>query len=701
MVTTRNSAAPTTPWTTRVRQEMNALPRESRDTLFLLLVVGWVMLPLLDVLPLWATALAAGALLWRGWLAWHARPLPGRWWLLGMLLAVIAGTLLTHKTVLGRDAGVTLTTLLLALKTLELRARRDAFVIFFLSFFTMLTNFFFSQSLLTAASMVVGLLGLLTALVNAHKPVGKPPLRESARTAGTMVLLGAPIVAALFIFFPRLAPLWGTPSDTSTGRTGLSSTMQVGNVAQLALDETVALRVRFANNVVPPQQQLYFRGPVLGHFNGLEWKAMSSAPGGMWRVPPPADLQVSGEGVRYQVTQEPHQLPWALLLEATPEAPELPGRRLTMTPDLQWISNRPFSELVRFEVTSYPEFRHGPLEMTPALRAFTELPPGYNPRTLQLAADMRTDPALAGADTAALVNAAMLRLRTGGYTYTLEPGVSGQHSADEFWFDTKAGFCEHIASAFVVLMRALDIPSRIVTGYQGGELNGVDGYWTVRQADAHAWTEVWEAGKGWVRVDPTSAVAPGRIGAAQRLQAPRGAVGNAINNVVGAGLIAGLRSAWEAVNNGWNQWVLNYTQTSQVNLLKKLGFESPSWEDLLRVLAGLVAAAALLGVAWARWERHRQDPWLRLLEQARQRLQDAGLELGHSTPARSMAQAARQQFGDAAAPAAAWLLRLEALRYAPGGDNTAQGTAYSTHATRALQALRREFHQLAWPARPR
>ena len=696
MVTTRNSAAPTTPWTTRVRQEMNALPRESRDTLFLLLVVGWVMLPLLDVLPLWATALAAGALLWRGWLAWHARPLPGRWWLLGMLLAVIAGTLLTHKTVLGRDAGVTLTTLLLALKTLELRARRDAFVIFFLSFFTMLTNFFFSQSLLTAASMVVGLLGLLTALVNAHKPVGKPPLRESARTAGTMVLLGAPIVAALFIFFPRLAPLWGTPSDTSTGRTGLSSTMQVGNVAQLALDETVALRVRFANNVVPPQQQLYFRGPVLGHFNGLEWKAMSSAPGGMWRVPPPADLQVSGEGVRYQVTQEPHQLPWALLLEATPEAPELPGRRLTMTPDLQWISNRPFSELVRFEVTSYPEFRHGPLEMTPALRAFTELPPGYNPRTLQLATDMRADPALAGADTAALVNAAMLRLRTGGYTYTLEPGVSGQHSADEFWFDTKAGFCEHIASAFVVLMRALDIPSRIVTGYQGGELNGVDGYWTVRQADAHAWTEVWEAGKGWVRVDPTSAVAPGRIGAAQRLQAPRGAVGNAINNVVGAGLIAGLRSAWEAVNNGWNQWVLNYTQTSQVNLLKKLGFESPSWEDLLRVLAGLVAAAALLGVAWARWERHRQDPWLRLLEQARQRLQDAGLELGHSTPARSMAQAARQQFGDAAAPAADWLLRLEALRYAQGGDNTAQAAAASS----PLKALRREFHQLRWPARP-
>jgi len=231
MVTTTNPSAPTTPWTTRVRQEMNALPRESRDTLFLLLVVGWVMLPQLNVLPLWATALAGGCLLWRGWLAWHTRPLPGRWWLLGMLLAAIAGTLLTHKTVLGRDAGVTLTTLLLALKTLELRARRDAFVIFFLGFFTMLTNFFFSQSLLTAAAMLIALLGLLTALVNAHLVVGRPPLTTALKTASWMALLGAPIMAVLFVLFPRLAPLWGIPSDAMSGRSGLSATMQVGNIA--------------------------------------------------------------------------------------------------------------------------------------------------------------------------------------------------------------------------------------------------------------------------------------------------------------------------------------------------------------------------------------------------------------------------------------------------------------------------------------
>ena len=675
-----------------LRQKLGALPRDSRDTLFLLAVVGWILLPQVNALPVWASVLAYGVLLWRGWLAWHARPLPGRWWLLAALAVAVAGTLFTHKTILGRDAGLTLVTMLLALKTLELRARRDAFVVFFLGFFAMLGNFFFSQSLLTAGAMVIGLLGLLTALVNAHMPVGKPPLSESARMAGKMVLLGAPIMAALFVLFPRMGPLWGAPNDTSTGRSGLSPTMQMGNIAKLALDDSIALRVRFdlPGGGAPPSWQLYFRGPVLGSFDGREWRSLSAPPDGMQRVQPPADLVVSGPGIRYEVTMEPNQYPWVLAMDAAQEAPDLPGRRVRMAPDLQWFTNRPISELVRYQATSYADFRHGPLQMTPQLRVFTELPAGYNPRTLQLAADMRRDPALAQADTATLVDAAMEKLRTGGFSYTLEPGVYGQHAADEFWFDRKEGFCEHIASSFVVLMRALDIPARIVTGYQGGDLNSVDGFWTLRQSDAHAWAEVWQAGKGWVRVDPTAAVAPGRIGVAGRLQAPRGVVGNAFATMVSPTVLASIRAGWEALNNGWNQWVLNYAQTSQINLLKKIGFTAPSWEDLLRVLAGLVAGVALVAVVWARWERSRRDPWLQLLDQARQRLQAAGLPLGPAVPARSMAQQARQHFGDAAAPASHWLLQLEMLRYAPGGENSA-------HTSRTLATLRREFHQLSWP----
>jgi transglutaminase-like putative cysteine protease len=664
---------------------LNALPRDSRDTLFLLLVIGWVILPQVAKLPLWCSALAGAVLVWRGWLAVASRPLPGKWWLLGLLAVTVAATFATHRTLLGRDAGVTLIVVLLALKTLELRARRDAFAIFFLGFFTMLTNFFFSQSLPTAAAMLVALLGLLTALVNAHMPVGRPPLAQAARTAGWMALLGAPIMAVLFVLFPRLAPLWGIPSDAMSGRSGLSASMQVGSMASLALDETIAMRVKF-DGPPPSQGDLYFRGPVLSAFDGREWRPLRSRLGSPFSpvVPGTAQLDVLGEPVRYEVTLEPNNRPWVLVLDAAMKTPTVPGMRAVMTSELQWVANRPVTDLLRYGAESHLVFRHGPRTSAAAVPPqYIALPPGFNPRTLALADELRREPRLAAGGPAALVQAALDRLRTGNYQYTLEPGVYGAHSADEFWFDRKEGFCEHIASAFVVLMRAMDIPARIVTGYQGGERNPVDGYWIVRQSDAHAWTEVWLSGRGWVRVDPTSAVAPGRTAAFQRLQAPRGAFATALNNVT-PDFAAGLRSAWDALNNGWNQWVLNYTQSKQLELLKDLGFPSPSWVDLSFVLLALLVVVAMCVAAWTLWERREHDPWLRLLARVRSRLAEAGMELPPAAPPRQIATLVTGRFGNSAQALADWLLKLESQRYArtPGAG---------------LGALQREFNHLAWP----
>jgi len=667
-----------------VLNTLRNLPRDGRDTLFLLAVIAWVLAPQVGRLPAWCSALAAGVLLWRGWLAVQARPLPGKWWLITLLALTIGATWWTHRTLLGREAGVTLIVVLLALKTLELRARRDAFVVFFLGFFTMLTGFFQSQSLLTAGLMLVGLLGLLTALVNAHMPVGRPSLLLAARTAGGMALLGAPIMVVLFMLFPRMAPLWGIPADAMSGRSGLSSTMQVGNLAKLALDETIAMRIRF-EGPPPPQSDLYFRGPVLSTFDGREWRALESAT--LSRFNSASGLEVAGTPVRYEVTMEPNNRPWLLLMDAAPRAPELPEMKAGMTNELQWFVNRPLTDITRYSVESYTTFRHGAQLQARQLLDYVALPRGFNPRTLQLAADLRRDPRYAQADAATLADALMERLRTGGYTYTLEPGVSGTHAADEFWFDTKLGFCEHIASAFVVLMRAMDVPARVVTGYQGGERNSVDGYWTVRQSDAHAWAEVWQSGRGWLRVDPTSAVAPGRTGAAQRLQAPQGAMASAFTGALGTfspTLLANARAAWEALNNAWNQRVLNYTQSRQFDLLKALGFTSPSWEDLSYVLIAIVVAVSLAGAGWAMWERTQHDPWLRLLQRVRRRLLDAGLALPAASPPRQMAAQVQQRFGPAAAALHDWLLRLEAQRYAR--DPAA-----------SLATLRREYHQLAWP----
>ena len=664
------------------------LPRDGRDTLFLLAVIAWVILPQIGNLPVWCSLLAAGVLLWRGWLAWTARPLPSRWWLAVLLVLTIGATLFTHRTLLGRDAGVTLIVVLLTLKTLELRARRDAFVVFFLSFFTMLTNFFFSQSLLTAAAMLVAMLGLLTALVNAHMPVGKPPLMQAAKTASWMALLGAPIMAVLFVLFPRLAPLWGIPSDGMTGRSGLSASMQVGTIASLALDDSIAMRVRF-EGPRPLQSELYFRGPVLSTFDGREWRPLRS--GFPQRMQMPANLQTSGSALRYQVTLEPNNRPWLLVLDASAMQPALPGYSLSMTPELQWVADRPIADIVRYSAQSHVDFRHGPLRASANLQDFVDLPPGFNPRTLALAAELRRDPRYAGAGAPQLIEAVLNRLRTGGYGYTLDPGVFGQHTADEFWFDRKEGFCEHIASSFVVLMRALDVPARIVTGYQGGEQNAIDGFWIVRQRDAHAWAEVWVAGQGWVRVDPTSAVSPSRTGSFQRLQVPQGVLANALTGVVSPAFALNMRAMWDAMNNGWNQWVLNYTQGKQLDLLKNIGFESPGWEDLGYLLIGIIVALSLLGAAWTLWERSRHDPWLRLLEKAAVQLQKSGLTVPPNSGPRQLARLLLDRYGSADAQTRAlsdWLLRLERFRYAPtGADRDAP----------RLVTLQRELKQISWP----
>lgn len=664
------------------RARLAALPRDTRDTLFLLLVIGWVVLPHGGHLPWWCSLLAAGVLAWRASLAVRGRPLPGRAWLVVLVALALLGTWHSHRTLLGRDAGVTLIVALLALKTLELRAKRDAFVVFFLGFFTMLTNFFFSQSLAVAGAMLVGLLGLLTALVNAHLPVGRPPLAQAARTAGWMALLGAPVMAVLFVLFPRFAPLWGIPGDAMSGRSGLSAQMQIGNMADLVLDDSIALRVRF-EGPPPAQQDLYFRGPVFSDFDGREWRPLLPRLG--TRFPPVrlADPQLVGLAapLRYELTLEPSNRPWLLTLDAPVEPPQAPGMDVAMTDDLQWITSRPVVDLLRYRASSHVIFKHGPARRALVLPEYTQLPPGFNPRTLALGAQLRSENP--DATPSALVQAALEKLRSGGYTYTLSPGVYGEHTADEFWFDRKEGFCEHIASAFAVLMRGLNIPARVVTGYQGGEPNPVDGYWVVRQSDAHAWTEVWLDGRGWVRIDPTSVVAPGRTGSFQRLARPQGVLGAAMQTV-SPNLWAALRASWEAMNNGWNQWILNYTQSRQLNMLRNLGFSSPSWEDLSRVLIAIVVVVALAGALWSWWDRLQHDPWLRLLGRARKRLRDAGLDVGNTEAPRTIAGKVGDRFGPAARELEQWLLKLEAQRYGRTPPSS-------------LAALRREFHQIPWP----
>jgi len=650
--TTSNAARPS------ILAAWQRLPRDARDTLFMLFVIGWTVLPHIGHLPAWCSLLTLTVLLWRAQLAVSNAALPGRWVLIAVLMVAAGLTLWSFRTLLGKEPGVTMVVVLMALKTLELRARRDAFVVFFLGFFIVLTHFLYSQSLLVALAMLVSVWGLLTALVLVHMPVGQPSLRQASTLAARTALWGAPIMALLFVLFPRIGPLWGVPQD-GLAKTGLSNTMRMGAFAELANDDGIALRVRF-DGPVPQPEAMYFRGPVLTQFDGVEWRVSNFD--GFASLRAPANLRVRGEPTRYEMTLEPLRLNSLPLLEATGTAPVIEGYRTLALPDLQWVVNRPVTERLRFSAEAWPTFNHGPVTASPALREHVELPPGYNPRTLAWAAALRRDPANANADARALAAVLMNHIRTQGYSYTVAPGEYGRDAVDEFWLDRREGFCEHFASAFVVVMRALDVPARIVTGFQGTDPTPIDGYYTVRQSSAHAWAEYWQPGIGWVRADPTAAVAPDRINRGRRLAPPPGLVAGALGNV-SPELLESLRSGWEAVNNRWNQWVLNYSRGQQIDMLKNLGIDAPNWADLALLLIGTLSALALAGAAWAWWDHHRIDPWVRQMDRLRGALRQRGLDSAAHEAPRALAARIRARFGAQGDTLVALLDTLEQQRY--------------------------------------
>lgn len=643
------------------------LPREARDTLFLLAVIGWTVLPHLSHLPWWCGALSGLVLLWRAHLALGGLRLPGRVPILVLLVAALLLTFWSEQTVFGKEAGVTMLVVLMSLKTLELRARRDALVVFFLGFFLVLTHFLYSQSLPTALAMLLSVWGLLTALVLAHMPVGTPPLMQAGRLAARSALMGAPLMLVLFILFPRIGPLWGMPQD-ALGRTGLSGTLRLGGVAEVANDDSIAFRVRFADDHAPAPESLYFRGPVLSRFDGIEWRRgyaeLSLNPERMQRQPQAVNTQ--GLGIRYEVTLEPIRLPLLPVLEATPDlddsAPRIEGWAVAMRADLQWQTDRMVTERLRFSARAWPRFQHGHNLVGHELHEFTRLPAGFNPRTRAWAEAFRQSSGLVNADARSLANAVMQHIRSADFSYTLAPGFYGRDGVDEFWLDRRAGFCEHFAASFVVVMRAMNVPARIVTGYQGADPRPVDGFYVVRQSHAHAWAEYWTAGRGWVRADPTAAVAPDRVVRSVNLQPTVGLMVGAFRSV-NPELLAQLRAGWEAVNNRWNQWVLNYSRTQQFDLLQRLGIRAPSWQDLGVLLIGLLSVGAAAGAVWAIWDRRRQDPWQKLQAAIREALAPLGIDAHAHHPPRQLASLVRERLGDRSDLLAYELDALDRARY--------------------------------------
>jgi transglutaminase-like putative cysteine protease len=518
------------------------------------------------------------------------------------------------------------------------------------------------------------------------------PAGQKLRLVAGIALKAVPLTVVLFVLFPRLdTPLWGLPQDAFTRSTGLSNSMSPGGISRLLQSQEIAFRVRF-HDVPPGNPSLYWRGPVFGSFDGRTWSPLAQR-----RVAgPPLRLNAeAASAIDYTVTLEPSQRDWLFALEMPARLPEDSELRPRINPDGQLIAARPIGSRTRYEARSFTRFTFGLNESAQSLQDWLALPAGFNPRALQFAAELRARFGADGAGDRRLadekrIQAVLEHFRSGGFRYTLSPPLLGRDTVDEFLFDTRLGYCEHYASAFVVLMRALDVPARVVTGYQGGEINPVDGFVTVRQSDAHAWAEVWLAGRGWVRVDPTSVVAPVRIAEGIGELARQAGVGPLFTlgtdpDAAWVRAVRRLRFNWEAMENSWNQWVLSYSSLQQMSLLDRLGFE-PNWRVLGILLAIAVSIVAIVLAVFSLRHRVQRDPLADLEARFRGRLERAGLQVSAAEGPRALnARLQRELAPTAHAEASAILLALERWRYSPASRSV------PLRALRELRARVRRF----------
>jgi transglutaminase-like putative cysteine protease len=549
-------------------------------------------------LPLWLTLACAGALMWRFAIHSYGWPAPNRLLRLGLTVVVVAATVAHFGTVLGRDAGSALLATLLALKLLELRRPRDALVAVLLCYLLLLTGFLYEQSVwLAAYSVLIVWLTIVTLIL-----VNQPTLRNvrySLRLATVLLAKALPLALAMFLLFPRVeGNLWGLPTATGSAITGLSDVMQPGSVHRLIVSDTPAFRVEFEGD--PPQPaQLYWRALVLWQTDGQRWLRGESP-----ALPSAAAAQFPQHGapLKYRITLEANDRPWLPALDLPILAP--PNSR----PQWGYVYEyrRPVRERLSYTLASYLRYHTGPLSSAEK-RLALQLPDKLSPRVQALARSWRSG---AGADDLAVAQAALAYFRREPFFYTLNPPPLGADPVDEFLFSTRRGFCGHFAASFVTLMRAAGVPSRIVEGYLGGEYNPAGKYWIVRQSDAHAWAEIWLPQQGWLRVDPTAAVAPERvelgIDAVRQLELSGVRLGRlpaeALRKLIALGIIGEswrtLRLYWDATNLAWHRWVLSYDRQRQQSLLSSLHLPALSWRGLLLALAlallcGLLALAAL------------------------------------------------------------------------------------------------------------
>ncbi len=606
-------------------------------------------------LPPWVTLLVASIAIWRWAVDVRGWPMAPKW--LRMVVTVLAtlAVLGTYQTLNGIEAGTTFLILMAAMKLLESSSARDLTVVVFIAYFLLFAALLRDQRLAQLPLLFGGAILTTAALMRVHAGDQSGSPRALLGSTAALVAQALPLGLLLFVLFPRLpGPLWGIAASES-GRTGLSDEMTPGDVSELSISGEPAFRVRF-DGPTPEPVQRYWRGPVLQEFDGRSWRRSQA------QAFPRQNAHFAGEAVNYQITLEPHDRRWILALDLPAQWPD---RLAFRNYDFQLLAVRPITEVSSFRLTSYPGYVAGDSLPASLRRKNTQLPPDSNPRIRELGRKLSGQ----YGEPRAVVQAMLQMFREQPFEYTLQPPKLADNAMDEFLFETRRGFCEHYASAFTLVMRAAGIPARVVTGYQGGEVNPLGGYLLVRQSDAHAWSEVWITGQGWVRVDPTAAVAPERIqrGLINALAADEPAPGRLRSN---SALWLQVELTWDALNDFWNERVVRFNAARQLDLLERLGIDDPDWRTLGLGLAGSMAAFFVVFSLYLSW-RFRDPPldWpARLHREVTRRLKKHGIEPGHAeSPVAFLERVARER-PDLAGDILDIRALYVALRYGPDPD---------------------------------
>lgn len=569
--------------------------------IWVLVAVVLVLLPQSIRMPIWISAVALSCVVWR--LLIHSGRLdyPSR---LVRVVVVLFTLIVSFSQIrnigIGLDSAASLLALGFVFKLIEMRKKRDIYVVISLCFVMSMVAFLYSQSALTTLYVALVITVIMGAMVAMNRASSVADNRGTAKLAVKIAAQALPLTIVLFIVFPRIAPLWAVPMQTGVNSTGVTDEMSPGDISQLGRSAELAFRVQFEDGAEPAHEQLYWRGLVLDHFDGITWRRTRNSSSysvaaslADFRISYDDRIRTQGEPLSYNVILEPTQQPWLFGLHLAEDINDefFSGRNFEL------FNNGRITQRLSYDLRSYLQNQTDILLLGSSRNRSLDLPDEGNERSREFARELRASVAT----DRQYANTVLGHFRQNEYFYTLNAPLLGEDRIDEFLFDTMAGFCEHYASSFTYLMRAAGIPARVVVGYHGAEANPYENYLMVYQYNAHAWSEVWFEGEGWVRFDPTGAVSPTRIeqGVQEALRDDPAFMEDDLFSAArfgGIGWLNAMRLRLDAIEYEWNQLVVNYDEDVQFELFERLFGEVT--EQKVVVLMGTLAMIVIIAVGF-------------------------------------------------------------------------------------------------------